>query len=159
MGSGAAWQSSLPLLSVWFVYLFAVVFMLGIGSRFQVGIVAMVVEMTGATAAMRRGFRLTKTRWMAFGAVQGAMLLVSYLVMFIPTALVFSRASDAGSRPTYGAIAAFVASLIFIVWWIPVYTGLGVAMYVDGRVRLEAIDLEHLSDELSTGWSPASTSL
>ena len=136
------------------LYLLALVALLGLGTRFQVGVVAMVIESEGVVDAIRRGFRLTKGRWVAFGGAQSIVLVLSYLVIGIPTAIAFNAANNSSSRPVYFAIASFFASLIYVLWWAPMYTGLGVAMYIDGRVRLEAIDLDTLTDKLSDGWSP-----
>ncbi len=137
------------------LYLFALVVLLGLGARFQVGVVAMVIEYEGVFDAIRRGFRLTKGRWIAFGGTQAVVLLLSYLVIGIPTGIAFSAANNTSSRPTYFAVATFFGSLLYVFWWAPMYTGLGVSMYLDGRVRLEAIDLDTLTDKLSDGWSPA----
>jgi hypothetical protein len=141
------------------LYIFALVVLLGIGARFQVGVVALVIEHEGVFDAIRRGFRLTQGRWIAFGGTQAIVLVLSYLVIGIPTGIAFGVANNTDSRPIYFAIATFFGSLMYIFWWAPMYTGLGVSMYVDGRVRLEAIDLDtltdKLSDGLSDGWSPA----
>lgn len=140
------------------LYIVLLVTMLGLGSRFQVGAVALVVEKVRPMEALRRGFRLTKKRWLAFGATQAVVLVLSYLLIGIPTAIALSVASDSASQPTFAAIAAFLVSLIYILWWIPMYTGLGVSMYVDARVRVEAIDLDSLSGQLSNSWSPTTLS-
>ena len=140
------------------LYIAVLVTMLGLGSRFQVGVVALVVEKVGPMHALRRGFRLTKKRWIAFGATQAVVLVLSYLLIGIPTAIALGVASDSTSQPTFAAIAAFLVSLIYVLWWIPMYTGLGVSMYVDTRVRVEAIDLDSLSGQLSNTFSPTTLS-
>ena len=135
-------------------YVFGLVAILGIGTRFQVGVVAMVIEGVGVFDAIRRGFRLTKGRWLAFGGTQAIIFFLSYLVILIPVGIAFAATKSAGSRQVNFAFASFLGSLLFIFWWVPVYTGLGVAMYVDSRIRREAIDLDGLTGKLSDGWSP-----
>jgi hypothetical protein len=141
-GVGAA--ISVIIITVGFI-----VALLGIASRFQLGFVALVVEGVGPIEALKRGWTLSRGRWMHFGAVQGAMLIIAYIAVGVVGGIGFLAVRNLeGSF----AIAAgyFVIYLLFTMWWNTMYTGLGVSMYVDSRVRNEALDLGQLSAQFSS---------
>jgi hypothetical protein len=133
-------------------YLAMIVALLGIAARFQLGFVALVLEDIGPMEALRRGWRLSAGRWLQLGAIQSAMLVLSYIVILIAVviATLLKRSVEGKIGVT---IVAFLGYLLFTMWWNTMYTALGVSMYVDSRVRTEALDLGQLSSQLSTNSS------
>jgi hypothetical protein len=122
---------------------------LGLFSRFQLGYIALVLEDIGPFEAITRGWKLSAGRWLQFGAMQGAVFLLTYIVVILVLVLgVYLKRFIEGSVGV--VLASFAGYLVSMVWWGPMYTALGVAMYTDSRVRKEALDLNQLSSQLSS---------
>jgi hypothetical protein len=124
------------------------VVLLGLMSRLQLGFIAVVLEDIGPFAAVSRGWRLSAGRWLQFGAIHAGVTVLSSIVLGVAFALGgFVKGVIEG---TVGVgIVSFVGVLLFLLCWTPMYTALGVSMYVDGRVRTEALDLQQLTNKLS----------
>lgn len=121
---------------------------LGLVGRFQVGFIALLVEDIGPFGAMKRGFRLTKRRWLQMGALQVLMFILTLIAAAIAGGI-GAAISSAVEGDIGTGIVAFAGYLLYLGIWIPMYTALGVAVYVDSRVQVEAIDLGQLSSQLS----------
>jgi hypothetical protein len=124
------------------------VVILGLISRLHLGFVALVLEDIGPLSALSRGWRLSAGRWLQFGAIQAGLLILSSIV--IGVAVLIGGYMKRTIEGSIGAgIVSFIGFLLFTLWWTPLYTAVGVSMYVDGRVRTEALDLHQLTAKLS----------
>lgn len=125
------------------------VVLLGLMSRLHLGFVALVLEDIGPIAALSRGWRLSAGRWIQFGAIQAGLLILSSIVFGMAVVIGgFIRRSIEGS--VGAGIVSFLGVLLFTLWWTPLYTAVGVSMYVDTRVRTEALDLQQMTAKLSS---------
>jgi membrane-anchored glycerophosphoryl diester phosphodiesterase (GDPDase) len=125
------------------------VVLLGLVSRLHLGFVALVLEDIGPFAALSRGWRLSAGRWLQFGAIQAGLLVLSSIVL--GAALIVGGYLRRAIEGSIGAgIVSFIGFLLFTLWWTPLYTAVGVSMYVDARVRTEALDLHQLTAKLSS---------
>lgn len=130
-------------------YLATFIGLLGLTGRFQLGFIALIIEYIGPVEALKRGFSLTKRRWLQYGALQALMLIL--IVIFGVVAGGVGAAVFSAIEGSIGiGIVAFAGYLLYLGIWFPMYTALGVAMYVDSRVRLEALDIGQLSSQLSS---------
>src|SRR5690606_23434507 len=105
---------------------------------------AVVVEGLGPLAALRRSAALVRQRfWPVLGALLLAALvawLVEYALSGIPSAIVLAVGLDVGWL--LRAVAGVVAGVV-----VTPYTALVAALvYLDVRVRSEALDVEVLAD-------------
>ena len=120
---------------------------LGVFSRFLVGMVSVLVERRGPFAAFGRGWRLTRGAWIR----HGVLLLLSTILSYVLLTLLTMLAAWIGGSSEGSLAAAATAALYFVVYGVvafPLWAALAVTMYVDGRVRREALDLEMLVGRL-----------
>ena len=121
---------------------------LGLFSRFLVGMVSVIVERRGPFQAFSRGWDLTRKVWLRNGLLLAAATLASYIVLFV----VVLAATAIGGSNRGELVLALSAGLAFVVLgllYLPFGAALAVAMFVDGRVRREALDLEQLLGTLA----------
>jgi hypothetical protein len=121
---------------------------LGVFSRFLVGMVSVLVERRGPFAAFGRGWRLTRGAWVRHGVLLFLATILSYVLLTLLTML----AAWIGGSAEGSLAAAATAALYFVVYGVvafPLWAALAVTMYVDGRVRREALDLEMLLGSLA----------
>jgi hypothetical protein len=116
---------------------------------------AIVLERQGVTAAMRRSWRLVKgSWWRLFGInlVTGLLIVIISSVAMAPFALLaaafgdhtgFGSSMGGGDAPTLAglAITAIGGTLVSAVT-IPVSAAMTVLLYIDQRIRREALDIE-----------------
>lgn len=121
---------------------------LGLFSRFLVGMVSVIVERRGPFQAFSRGWDLTRKLWLRNGLLLAAATLASYIVLLV----VVLAATALGGSNRGDLVLAMSAGLAFVVLgllYLPFGAALAVAMFVDGRVRREALDLELLLGTLA----------
>lgn len=131
-----------PLYLAWSIAIF------GIAARFQVGFVALLIEKIGPMSAIKRGFKLSKGRWMHLGVVGFAMTLLTYVVVGAFFGVGWLVYNQLGSVAAVRAVA-FIGGAVAIVVSFFVFAALPAAMYVDSRTRNDALDLEQLGASLS----------
>ncbi|MFF2525944.1 glycerophosphoryl diester phosphodiesterase membrane domain-containing protein [Streptomyces liangshanensis] len=123
--------------------------------RYALASPALMLERQGIGASLRRSAKLVRGSWWRIFGIQSLTLLLTFLITMIvsiPFAIV-ALATDgsgidglvAGSTPEYGwtyliitGIGAVIASSISY----PISAGVTVLLYVDQRIRREALDLE-----------------
>jgi hypothetical protein len=148
---GIAGTAGIAVLGIGSYAAFFVV-LLGLISRLHLGFVALVLEDIGPFAALGRGWRLSTGRWLQFGAIQAGLFVLSSIVL--GAALIVGGYLKRAIEGSIGAgIVAFIGFLLFSLWWTPLYTAVGVSMYVDARVRTEALDLQQLTSKFSNAGS------
>ena len=123
--------------------------------RFNLASPALMLERQGVLASMRRSARLVRgSWWRIFGILLLTLLLTTLVSMIIsvPFGLVGSAVDGtsvgsllSGSSPDYGwpylivtGVGAVIASSITY----PISAGVAVLLYIDQRIRREALDLE-----------------
>jgi hypothetical protein len=119
----------------------------------SVAVPALMVERIGAVKALRRSFRLVRGRWWAtFGALLVAtimLLVVVFLVGLVFNALSFS---SLGLYLVMHGVSTVVSGLITY----PFIGAVVAVIYIDQRVRKEALDLELLAGTSGPGASEGS---
>jgi hypothetical protein len=125
--------------------------LLGQFGRFMVGLVAVIVERRGPFDAFSRGWDLTRKQWIRNGVLLLLATMFAYFVLFMLTAVV-SWLGGTGRGALSIAVTSGVYFVLFGLVAFPFWAALSVAMFVDGRVRREALDIEHLL----TGLGPVS---
>jgi hypothetical protein len=126
-----------------------------LGIRFSLASPALVLERQGVIASLRRSAKLVQgTWWRIFGITLLTLLLVFIvnLVIILPfTILAFAVDGTAlselftGAAPNFGwgfLIIASIGSVIASSITYPITAGVTVLLYVDQRIRREALDLE-----------------
>jgi hypothetical protein len=126
-----------------------------LGIRFSLASPALVLERQGVIASLRRSAKLVQgTWWRIFGITLLTLLLVFIvsLVIVLPfTILAFAVDGTAlselftGAAPNFGwgfLIIASIGSVIASSITYPITAGVTVLLYVDQRIRREALDLE-----------------
>ncbi|MFI1941048.1 glycerophosphoryl diester phosphodiesterase membrane domain-containing protein [Streptomyces purpureus] len=137
--------------------------------RFSLASPALMLERQGVVAAMRRSAKLVQGAWWRVFGVLALTLLLTLLVSMI-IAIPFTFAAFAaegeglsglmsGKAPEFGwtfliisGIGAVIASSITY----PIQSGVTVLLYVDQRIRREALDLELARSAGLPGYGPAS---
>jgi hypothetical protein len=126
----------------------------------SVAVPALMFEGLGGLKALGRSFDLVRGRWWAtFGALLVAVLLV--IVVQVVLGLIIDGAIASGLSVNsvavivvLGGIGGAVSSLLTY----PFFAAVTAVIYVDLRVRKEALDLELLADSFGTG-APASVAV
>jgi hypothetical protein len=126
-----------------------------LGIRFSLASPALVLERQGVIASLRRSAKLVQgTWWRIFGITLLTLLLVFImnLVIVLPfTILAFAVDGTAlselftGAAPNFGwgfLVIASIGSVIASSITYPITAGVTVLLYVDQRIRREALDLE-----------------
>jgi hypothetical protein len=125
--------------------------LLGQFGRFMVGLVAVIVERRGPFDAFSRGWDLSRKQWVRNGVLLLLATMFAYVVLFI-LATVVAWLGGSGRGALSIAVTSGVYFVLFGLLAFPFWAALSVAMFVDGRVRREALDIE----QLLTGLGPVS---
>ncbi|WP_446041800.1 DUF7544 domain-containing protein [Streptomyces sp. SID1121] len=123
--------------------------------RFALASPALMLERQGIAASLRRSAKLVKGSWWRIFGIQSLTLLLTFLVAMIvsiPFAIIALAADGAGidglvsgSTPEYGwtyLVITGVGAVISSSITYPISAGVTVLLYVDQRIRREALDLE-----------------
>ncbi len=115
--------------------------------RVQLSVPALLLERLGPVDALRRGFRLSRTRqWNYIGVVVVVYIILGIIalaLLVLPFVIAIS-ATDGDSKSIATsititiAIAVYLSSLISTPYW----SALAATIYTDQRIRLEGFDLD-----------------
>lgn len=117
--------------------------LLGQFGRFLVGLVAVIIERRGPFDAFSRGWDLSRKQWVRNGVLLLLATLFSYVVLFV-VLMVVAWLGGSGRGALAISVTGGVYFVLFGLFAFPFWAALSVAMFVDGRVRREALDLELL---------------
>ncbi|MEW2548314.1 glycerophosphoryl diester phosphodiesterase membrane domain-containing protein [Streptomyces sp. NPDC047002] len=124
--------------------------------RFSLASPALMLERQGVTASMRRSAKLVRGAWWrTFGVLllTGVLTLLVSLIVAVPFSLVATVADGgsgidsvlAGGTPHFGwayVVITAIGSVIASAVTLPISAGVTVLLYVDRRIRREALDLK-----------------
>lgn len=123
--------------------------------RYALASPALMLERQGIAASLRRSAKLVKGSWWRIFGIQSLTLLLTFLVAMIvsiPFAIIALAADGSGidglvsgSTPEYGwtyLVITGVGAVISSSITYPISAGVTVLLYVDQRIRREALDLE-----------------
>ncbi|MEV4972731.1 DUF7544 domain-containing protein [Streptomyces scopuliridis] len=123
--------------------------------RFSLASPALMLERQSVLSAMRRSAKLVTGAWWRTFGVLLLTLLISFLISLIiaiPTAIIATAVDSAGlasllsgSGPDYSwpyLIVTGIGSVIASTITYPISAGVTVLLYIDQRIRREALDLE-----------------
>ncbi|GAA3756028.1 glycerophosphoryl diester phosphodiesterase membrane domain-containing protein [Streptomyces tremellae] len=124
--------------------------------RFSLASPALMLERQGVIASMRRSAKLVRGAWWrTFGVLllTGVLTLLVSLIVAVPFSLVATVADGgsgidsvlAGDTPHFGwayVVITAIGSVIASAVTLPISAGVTVLLYVDRRIRREALDLE-----------------
>jgi hypothetical protein len=152
----------------------ALVVVLWLMIRFALASPALMLERQGVIASLRRSAKLVRGAWWRIFGLLALTLVITILVSLIigvPFGLIASAADGdtfgslmSGTVPDYGwayliitGVGAVIASSITY----PINAGVTVLLYVDQRIRREALDLELVRAAGMTGYGagPAGTDI
>ncbi|MGQ4515801.1 DUF7544 domain-containing protein [Streptomyces sp. DW26H14] len=150
MGNGAGIAVSVLL------FLVAIVVAVWLMIRFSLASPALMLERQGVITSMRRSAKLVRGAWWrTFGILllAGLLTLLVSLVVAVPFGLIATVADGgsgldsvlAGNAPHFGltyTIITSIGSVIASAITLPFSAGVTVLLYVDRRIRREALDLE-----------------
>ncbi|MFE4540622.1 glycerophosphoryl diester phosphodiesterase membrane domain-containing protein [Streptomyces scopuliridis] len=123
--------------------------------RFSLASPALMLERQSVLSAMRRSAKLVTGAWWRTFGILLLTLLISFLISLIiaiPTAIIATAVDSAGlagllsgSGPDYSwpyLIVTGIGSVIASTITYPISAGVTVLLYIDQRIRREALDLE-----------------
>jgi hypothetical protein len=113
--------------------------------RFSLTSPALVLERQGVLESMRRSTKLVSGAWWrTFGilALTGLLTLVISLLLAIPFALIATALDNDGTNSWPFLIVTGIGAVIASTITYPISAGVTVLLYVDQRIRREALDLE-----------------
>ena len=132
----------------------AMILVLWLLIRFALASPALMLEKQGVRKALGRSAKLVRTSWWRIFGIQLLTLVISNIVAMIvvvPFALVGAALSDGGVRGLldgsghYGwtyLIVSGIGSVIGSMITFPIVAGVAVLLYIDQRIRREALDLD-----------------
>ncbi|WP_236243378.1 hypothetical protein [Streptomyces sp. CC228A] len=146
----------------------ALAVMLWLVVRFSLAYSALMLERQGVLASLRRSARLVQgSWWRIFGILLLTALLtmVVALIVSVPFVLIAAlvdgegfASAFSGSAPQFGwafLIITGIGSVISSAIMYPISAGVTVLLYVDQRIRREALDLELARAAGVPGYGPA----
>ena len=120
-----------------------------------VAVPALMVEGIGAVAALRRSFRLVRHRWWAtFGALFVATIMLFVVLLLVGLVLGALAGSSLGLYLVVHGLSSVISALIAY----PFIGAVVAVIYIDLRVRKEALDLELLAGSSGLSANSGSTS-
>ncbi|RKN39868.1 DUF7544 domain-containing protein [Streptomyces hoynatensis] len=129
---------------------------------------ALILERQGVVASLRRSFKLVRgSWWRVFGITLLSVLLITVVggIMEIPTSLIAGWVSGDGGGNPFEASSTDLSSWAYLVvsgigavisstLTLPISAGVTALLYIDQRIRREALDIELAR---SAGVSPSGT--
>jgi hypothetical protein len=123
----------------------AVIIAIWIGVRFSLATPALMLEKQKVIASLRRSAKLIRGAWWRVFGIEllaGLLVLIVAAIIEIPTTLIAGAAT--GDSPTSWTLLTItgIGAVISSTVTLPFSAGVTVLLYVDQRIRREALDLE-----------------